>query len=84
MIGLGHRSPPQLGAAGIFMWWSEIIIHNPKPTSGKSIPNYQNSLSCVNLKIFLSAQNKLHLVRTEDEIQKIKYLLIVQLKNESD
>lgn len=59
-------------------------FHNPKPVSANSTLNVHKPLSRVNLKLFLSAENKLHLVRTEDEIQETKYLLIAQLTNESD
>lgn len=45
---------------------------NPKPRAGKSTPHFPTTLSRVHWNMFSSAPNKLHLVRTEDEIQKNK------------
>lgn len=47
-----------------------LSLHHPTPSSANSVRNFQKPLSHVYLKIFLSVKRKLHLVRTEREIQK--------------
>lgn len=60
------------------------MLHNPRPISANNAPKFEKPLRCVNVKIFYSSKNRLHLVRTGDEMQKPKYLLIRVLSQIED